>query len=633
MAVTQQLNVAEVAGSPNISTNTSQVRIVWTSHQTGTSYNDYRRTAKYYISVNGGAETEHTVSYVLPLNIDHTILDTTITVTHRDDGTGSIKVRTWMDTNISAGVIEKSKELTLTTIPRASTITSASNVTLGDNACAVKWTPKSKDFRYKLKFDLGNFSSTTGVITPYSTNALTYEYPLSISVANQIPNAKSGTMTVTLYTYSVSGASVLVQVGSPSSTTITVSVPDNASTKPSITMTLSPETPYAALSSVYLQGRSKVKATFTGSGQYGATIKSYSMKIGAKSYDSPYTSDILVTSGDITVTGIVTDSRGFTNTVTQTITVCAYDKPSIVPYTGQNRIICRRSLSNETADDGGTYLLIKIGRKYSKVVSGGTQKNFCTLSYQYKTDAQSESSYSNPITLIPSSAIGDYVSTVIPNVVGSITTAYNIRLIAEDTAGEKDIVTITIPTSFVTINAPEGGHGITFGGYHDPSKVDVFDCKFDAEFNGKVTGNVYGLLGSSGNIPTNGDLNDYKTPGVYAIPTVGDIKNMPIPYPGLLRVYTSIGQTNLVDGKWLNLTQEYQCYDSSVATFRRRLYNDDAYNWSYTKWTSEVASSIETEGGNEVWRIRVREGSNIYDLKVSDSGISYSKNNTVIWTK
>ena len=138
---------------------------------------------------------------------------------------------------------------------------------------------------------------------------------------------------------------------------------------------------------------------------------------------------------------------------------------------------------------------------------------------------------------------------------------------------------------------------------------------------------------SSGNIPTNGDLNDYKTPGVYAIPSAGDIKNIPIPYPGLLRVYTSTGQTNLVDGKWLNLTQEYQCYDSSVATFRRRLYNDDAYNWSYSKWTSEVASSIEVEGGNEVWRIRTREGTNIYDLKVSDSGISYSKNNTVIWTK
>ena len=106
---------------------------------------------------------------------------------------------------------------------------------------------------------------------------------------------------------------------------------------------------------------------------------------------------------------------------------------------------------------------------------------------------------------------------------------------------------------------------------------------------------------------------------------------MPVPYPGLLRVYTSIGQTNLVDGAWLNLTQEYQCYDSSVATFRRRLYNDDKYNWSYSKWTSEVASSFETEGDKEVWRIRVREGTNIYDLKVSDSGIEYVKNGTSVW--
>lgn len=647
MAVTQTLSVTEVAGSVNTSTNTSKVRILWQSTQSGDSWNGYTRTAKYYISVNGGAETEHSVSYTLPQNSTKTILDVTTTVTHKDDGTGSIKVRTWMDTSISAGVVEKSQSLTLTTIARASTITSASNVTLG-NACNIKWSPKSKDFRYKIKFALGGFSYTTGAIHPNSTSAFTYtEYPIPLTVANQLKSAKSGTMTATLYTYSDSGATV--QVGSASSTTFTVTIPDNASTKPSITMTLAPDTPYATLSSVYLQGRSKVKATFSGSGQYGATIKSYAMKIGTKSYASPYTSDILSSSGDITVTGIVTDSRGFTNTTTQTITVCAYDKPSIIPYTGENRIICRRCLADGTLDDGGTYLLIKIGRKYSKVVSGGAQKNLCTLSYRYKTDAQNESAYSNPITILAESASSDDISTIIPNVVSSNTTAYNIRLIAEDTAGEKDIVTITIPTSFVTAHAPEGGHGITFGGYHDPSKVDVFDCYFNAEFHGTVSGSVLGLLGSSGNIPSNGDLNDYRVPGVYAIPSdtvAKTLKNIPLQYAGLLRVYTSTGQNNVSGGEWVYLMQEFRPHIANIPEYRREVWTDSMGTWKYGAWVSgienviqldgwatQMVAKIHNENNVEVCQLVIRQGTDYHFLNLSPSGIEYGKNGSVYWKK
>ena len=69
MAVSQTLTVTEVAGSVNNSANTSKVRILWQSTQTGSSYNEYTKTAKYYVSINGGAETVHSVSYTLPKSI------------------------------------------------------------------------------------------------------------------------------------------------------------------------------------------------------------------------------------------------------------------------------------------------------------------------------------------------------------------------------------------------------------------------------------------------------------------------------------------------------------------------------------------------------------------------------------
>ena len=661
MSVTQTLSVTEVAGSVNTTANTSRVRILWQSTQSGDSWNGYTRTAKYYISINGGAEIEHSVSYTLPKSSTATIVDTTVTVQHKDDGSGSIKVRTWMDTSISAGVVEKTQNLNLTTIPRASTISTVLARTLGE-ACYVKWTPMAQSFRYKLKFSLGGFSYTTGVIHPNIITAYTYtQYTIPIDVARQLPNSKTGTMTVTLYTYSDSGATS--QVGSASSATFTVTVPE--STKPSLTMTLSPVTPYTSLSSVYLQGRSNVKAAFTGSGQLGASIVSYSMRIGNKTYSSPYTSEILATSGEIEVVGIATDSRGYTASVTQNITVSAYDKPSIVPYTGASKIICARCLSDGTLDGGGTYLLVKIGRRYSKVISGGKQNNFCTLSYSYKTDAQDVSKYSTPTAIIPGSADGDYVSVILPNVVSSNTTAYNIRLIAEDTAGEKDIVTITIPTAFVTFHAPVGGHGFTLGGYHDPSKYDVFDCKFDAEFEGVVKGNVWGLVGSSGNIPSGSDLNEYHVPGVYAInydDYAQHIANCPSIYAGLLRVYASTGQTHVIDGAYIYLTQEYTPYKTDQPIYRRQMRTDAEGIWRFEEWIpvvvknaeaeewiagvvkdtetlqansgiSKIEANIYTANGVEVFQFVIRQGSNYHVINFSPSGIEYGKNGGVYWKK
>lgn len=660
MAVTQALSVTEV--STDAVRNTSQVRILWRSTQSGDSWNGYTRTAKYYVSINGGAETEYSVSYTLPQDSTKTIVDTTITVTHKKDGSGTVRVRTWMDTSISAGVVEKSQTLTLTTIPRSAALDAIFLENEYFNGKITYWyTPKSKSHYVRLYISLWHGSGSTLSSTLIKTINLGsgYDYKLTRTVTfsedelsiiyNKLPNDTQGTLFFDLQTYSDSAYTVQVSLGEAATRTLTI--PENASTKPNISMTLSPVTPYASLSSVYLQARSKVKATFSGSGKYGASIVSYSMKIGTKSYSSPYTSDTLGSWGDITVTGIATDSRGFTNTVTQTIKVLEYDKPSIIPYGDAKQIICKRCKEGGTPDDSGTYLLIQMGRKYSKVVSGGVQKNFCTLSYSYKTDAQSISSYSEPKEILKGSASSDYISTIIPNVVTSNTTAYNIQLIAEDTAGEKDIVTITVPSSFVTAHAPEGGHGITFGGYHDPSKVDVFDCKFDAEFHGSVRGSVYGLKGSSGNIPSKGDLNDYRVPGVYAVNKDADaeqIANMPplVRYAGLLKVYASIGQDDVNEGTWKYITQEYRSRIPSTPEYRRRLWTDDTGTWQYSAWVSGIDDVVHLAGDAtkvvaytykesdvEICQIAIYQGESYHFLQLTPTGIKYGKDGKVIWTK
>ena len=154
MAVSQSLTLTQV--SQNQASNSSVVRILWKSSQTGDSWNGYTRTAKYYVSINGGAEEEYSVSYTLPKASTKTIVDVSIAVKHTSTGAGSIKVRTWMDTNISAGVVTKSASLTLTPIALKSTL-AASNGTLG-TAQALSVTRKNSAVTHTITYEGGTAS-------------------------------------------------------------------------------------------------------------------------------------------------------------------------------------------------------------------------------------------------------------------------------------------------------------------------------------------------------------------------------------------------------------------------------------------------------------------------------------------
>ena len=208
-------------------------------------------------------------------------------------------------TGVSANV---SVTVTLPMLASASTITSAANVTLG-NACSVTWTPQSASFRYKLKFSLGSWNYTTGVIHPNTSSAYIYSgYAIPLDVANQIATSKTGKMTVTLYTYSDSGATT--QIGSADSEKFTVTVPETTETAPTVSMTLSPVSSLASpFNTLYIQGRSKVDAELSFSTKYGATVAESYIDIGGVVYKSPYTSDYLSQAGDLVVKGVVKDSR------------------------------------------------------------------------------------------------------------------------------------------------------------------------------------------------------------------------------------------------------------------------------------------------------------------------------------
>ena len=186
MAVSQSLTLEETI--VDTLANTSEVKIVWKSTQTGESYNLVERTANYWITINGGEKKMYSVRYTLPLKKTKTILSTTIVVPHTEDGTGSVQVETQMDTRISAGIVKLSKTLPLTPIARASTI-GATDAYI-ESTSTISISRKSNDYTNSVEFSFGDlvgYISEDGEITgveikhtitsiPFRITPVFYEY-------------------------------------------------------------------------------------------------------------------------------------------------------------------------------------------------------------------------------------------------------------------------------------------------------------------------------------------------------------------------------------------------------------------------------------------------------------------------
>ena len=484
------------------------------------------------------------------------------------------------------------------TVPDATVPTlSASTVAMGSKV-TISMDEEAEVFTHSVTYALKEYGGSEAIATGdiISHNGGDYEWTVPLSLAAKIPSDTKATIVVTCKTW------IGTNLVGTETASFTATVPNNSTTKPKVTMTpTAVDTPF---SGVFVAGKSKVKVSYDASSDY-STIKSYETEVlDKKSSANPYTTAVLANPGTVSITGKVTDARGYSTTKTASITVLDYSRPRVIPGEGKSSIVCKRCNSDGTIDPGGVYLLVQVGRKYSKVVSNGTQKNYCKLSYQWKTDATGDDGYSDPVELLAKTATSDYVSKVLSNIVSSNTTAYTIRLIAEDDVGEKDTVTITVPTAFVTWHSPVGGHGLTVGGYHDPAKYDVFDCRFDAEFQGDVSGRVIGL-GALPEIPESADFNDYKDFGAYAVTTnaiAATITNIPEDKAGTLRVWSSNGK-GTTTGNYVYIIQEYIPYDNYCSWRRVISLTSDGWNYGMWKVVSGIDDIVE-QGTKDGWYYR-----------------------------
>lgn len=470
MSVNQSLTLEQVGQS--IANNTSKVRIKWTSQQTGSSYNNAPGDkAYYYITINGGTRTEHTVAFTLPLNTTKTILDTTLTVNHKADGTGSIKVETWMDTEISAGVITQTKTLTLDTIPRASAVSAPSTGTLG-TALKITIDRKSANFTDKLYYKIGSNSAVQ--ITKYDGTAGTYSWTPPVSLAINAPNSTKLAVTLIANTYNgtayVGRSECTVTLAIPSSVVPTLSV--------SVTDPTGNKTKYTGY---FLQLLSKITVKITGTGAQGSTIKSYSIKVGWSAGSGTLytasaatgTTGLLPYYGTVYITCAVTDSRGRTATKSLSYTVSKYSVPTI------SSISATRCTQNGAANRTGEYGKVT----FTAAITPLSNKNTAAYKVQYREYGTEAWTSVTPTIPEADKYAPKNITTIFP---ADTNKRYTVRVVATDAFSTSNSSMRDISASFVLQHLAKSKSSVGIGRLCDDDKTKAFQVGLDAYFDKSI---------------------------------------------------------------------------------------------------------------------------------------------------
>lgn len=453
------------------------LRVDWTQTK-NISANTSTVTAKAYLvndwslSIYGRSDNSITINgtaqiYESPAvngTGTHLLGTVTQTVNHNSDGTKSLTMSAvfYIRATLSGTYYESitaSANITLDSIARASSV-STPNATMG-SATAIAISRASSSFTHTLTYTFGTAAGT--IATKTTSTSVSWTPPLSL--ASQIPKAVTGTCTVTCTTYNGS-----TKIGSKTCT-LTLTVP--ASIKPTITSLTAARVDGAVPGTwgIYVQTKSKATLTINGAaGSYGSTISSYSITGGGyTSTASSFTTGFLNTSGTVTFTATVTDSRGRVSAVaTVSISVVAYSPPSFASYLSQ------RCLSNGTVNDDGTYIRGLVSYSYASCSS----KNTITRATYYKK--ASDTAWTNANAAFSSGTAFTFGGGNI-----STETSYDIKYTLTDaftTIAIQDIVS----TAAVVMDFKRGGKGVAVG------KVSEKDNTFEVAEDWDVR--VYGKL-------------------------------------------------------------------------------------------------------------------------------------------
>lgn len=314
------------------------------------------------------------------------------TLTHSTDGSKSMTIK--VEAGIYNWAINKSgsKTFTLDTIPRASTI-GASDANIGSKSTIVV-TRKSTAYTHSIAY---KFGSLTGYVTAaggvsstevkFSTTSISWTIPTDFY--KQIPNAKTGTCTLTIKTYSGS-----TQIGDAKTCTFTVtaaqslcapsvsgSVVDSNATTKALTGDESKLVRYYSTALCTITATAKNSATISAKKIGGTTVSGTTRSIAKVEVDS--------------VSFYAKDSRGYEASTDVDFT--------LVPYV----ILTNNSSGQRTDPTSGNAKLTIKGDYFNG--SFGSTSNSLTIKYRFREVGGTYGSYT---TVTPTISGNSYTVTL-----------------------------------------------------------------------------------------------------------------------------------------------------------------------------------------------------------------------------
>nr|DAM62541.1 MAG TPA: protein of unknown function DUF859 [Caudoviricetes sp.] len=359
------LNVYVDQGSQSITANTSTVNWRMTVSRTG-AYYTHNHQGDSTLSLNLDGRNVH---YSYPTwetsGEEYTLASGSSTISHNADGTKTLPIScTFNPNNGLHGTITVSASLSLTTIPRSSSVSVSAGV-IGSSV-TININRQSSSFKHTVRY---SWAGKSGTIASNVDTSATWSIP--IDFANDIPNSASGTGTIYVDTYSGN-----TKTGTQS-TTFTASVPGNV--KPTFSgVTLSDVNGAAqnliSNSDTFIQVISNIKVSFNGAkGAYGSTITGYRAEIVGKNQATSSNGGslgIMNYHGTIKIRASVSDSRGrWSDAREVSVTVLEYFAPA---------------LSFSIARTGSTSSTLTATRnaKIAPLTVAGRQRNTMTLTFK-----------------------------------------------------------------------------------------------------------------------------------------------------------------------------------------------------------------------------------------------------------
>lgn len=375
-------------------------------------------------------------------------------IAHNADGTKTISLSARFDIKATISgtyysSISASTSVTLNTIPRATQPTlSASSADMGSTV-TINMPRASSNFTHDLayRFNSGSWVSiATGRGTSHS-----WTVP---DLASQIPNTTSGTLTVRCSTKN-GGTTVGTKTVS-----MTAKVPSSVIPTISAVTTTEATAGLAAQFGAFVQNKSALAVAITAAGAKGSTIKAYKSTLLGKTYTTrTFTSGLLTSSGTITISTQVQDSRGRWSAAKKTnVTVLAYSKPQIQAFT------VWRADAAGAADENGIYA----AAAYRYSVSSLGSKNTAAMKIEYK-----RTTLTNWATLLTGSALSANTTAKPTTPTFSLDYQWDLRLTVTDWFGASATYSATLPSERVVAEILADGTGLSIGKTCEASGLDI----------------------------------------------------------------------------------------------------------------------------------------------------------------